>query len=75
MNNEDKLKRLFNLIEKLRTLKGLNKRELAIAADITPQYYSELLEGKKMPSIAVAFRLLDAVDAELMPVFKGFATS
>ncbi len=70
MEDKDELKQLFALIEKLRCFKGLNKRDLAIAADITPQYYSELLEAKKMPSISIVFRLLHAVDAELKPCLK-----
>lgn len=59
------VKQLFQYIDKHRVFKGLQKRELAIAADITPQYYSELLEGKKTPSIAIVFKLLDAVDLDL----------
>lgn len=70
MDDKTELKRLFDLIEKLRLYKGLKKRDLAIAADITPQYYSELVEAKKIPSISIVFRLLYAVDAELKPIFK-----
>jgi len=70
MDTTVQIKQLFTLIEKLRNLKGLNKRELAIAADITPQYYSELLEGTKKPSIVVVIMLLDVLNAELKPVFK-----
>lgn len=70
MDNTTEIKQLFQLIEKLRVLKGLNKRELAIAADISPQYYSELLEARKIPSITVVIMLLNALDAELKPVFK-----
>ena len=70
MDTKDEIKQLFNIIEKLRLLKGLSKRDLAIAGDITPQYYSELLDARKVPSVAVVIMLLNAVDAELKPVFK-----
>lgn len=70
METDIKVKRLFHLIEKHRIFAGLNKKELAARADITPQYYSELLEGKKIPSIGIVFRLLDAVQCDLMPIFR-----
>lgn len=69
MDDKEGIKQLFVLIEKLRLYKNLNKRDLAIAADITPQYYSELVKGEKVPSMAVVIRMLRVLDAELRPVF------
>lgn len=70
MDHSNEIKLLFQLIEQLRDFKKLNKKELALLADITPQYYSELLEGKKTPSIGVVMSLLHVLDAELKPIFK-----
>lgn len=67
---DTKTAELFRLIEKLRVFKGLQKQELAKRADITPQYYSELIDGRKTPSISIVFRLLEQLDAEIKPVFK-----
>lgn len=70
MDTSEKVKKMFTSIDQYREFKGLQKKQLAAAADITPQYYSELLEGKKTPSIAIIFRLLDAIDLELKACLK-----
>jgi transcriptional regulator with XRE-family HTH domain len=65
METQQHIARLFALIERMRTFKGLTARQLAIAADITPQYYSELIHGKKTPTIGIVLLLIDAVDGEI----------
>lgn len=52
----------INFLDRLRTAQthsGLNQRQLAIAAGITPAYMSEILAGKKKPSERIV-RLLSA---------------
>lgn len=70
MDYKGRVKDLFTLIEKHREFIGITKRQVAIKADITPQYYNDLIKGDKIPSISIVFALCDAVGADLKLLFR-----
>lgn len=53
-------------IEQLRELKGMTKREIAKAADITPEYYSKVIHGHADVSSSVLIKLIEAVGGKLI---------
>ncbi len=53
-------------IEQLRQIKGMTKRDISRAADITPEYYSKVIHGRADVSSSVLLKLVEAVGGKLI---------
>jgi transcriptional regulator with XRE-family HTH domain len=61
-------KLMKNDIAKIRKKKGLNKSELARAAQITRFYLTKLESGEQVPTVGVVVRIAKALDVS--PPYK-----
>ena len=52
---------IIQQIDEIREVKGINKRKLCQQADITPEYYSKLINSKSQPSIVILNKLAEAI--------------
>jgi len=62
---------IIRQIEELRLLKGFTRRYIASQAEITVQYYSMVVNGKKGISLEVAEKMAFSVGLELKLTFKN----
>jgi len=62
---------IIRQIEELRLLKGFTRRYIASQAEITVQYYSMVVNGKKGISLEVAQKMAFSVGLELKLTFKN----
>lgn len=57
---------IINQIEAMRKLKGIHKNSLCGKAEISPQYYNLVLNGKRGISLQVASKLCQEVGFKLI---------
>lgn len=62
---------IIRQIEELRLLKGCTRKYIASQAEITVQYYSMLVHGKKGVSLEVAEKMASSVGLELKLTFRN----
>lgn len=62
---------IIRQIEELRLLKGYTRKYIASQAEITVQYYSMVVHGKKGISLEVAEKMAFSVGLELKLTFKN----
>lgn len=62
MTRQERFEMLFGFIESERTKKGMSKKELCEAANISESTYSRALNGKCIIDVDIYFRLIDAMD-------------
>ena len=56
---------IIKLIDRQREIMGFSKREFAIMADITPEYYSKVIHGHADVSFSVVLSLAKAVNLSI----------
>ena len=61
---------VYNRIEELRTGRGLTRQELADAVDVHYQTIGYLERGEYSPSLALALRLAEVLDAPVTSLFS-----
>ncbi|PTH57677.1 helix-turn-helix domain-containing protein [Staphylococcus agnetis] len=59
-----------NDLKKAMFIKGLNLSTLAIKAELSSTYLSQIVNGKKTPSPKLAKKIADALDVEIEDVFE-----
>ncbi|KFE41948.1 helix-turn-helix transcriptional regulator [Staphylococcus agnetis] len=59
-----------NDLKKAMFIKGLNLSTLAIKAEVSSTYLSQIINGKKTPSPKLAKKIADALDVEIEDVFE-----
>lgn len=64
------MQEIIATLERLRVTQGLTKRAISAAADITPEYYWKIVEGKCSPAFAIVERLADIVGLKLVLCLK-----
>jgi transcriptional regulator with XRE-family HTH domain len=62
---------IIRQIEELRLLRGFTRRHIASQAEITVQYYSMVVNGKKGISLDVAEKMASSVGLELRLTFRN----
>ena len=67
-------KQLGKRIRYLRTNKKLSIEDLALEADIHPNYLSDLERGERNPTVKVLTKIALALDISLSELFKGIDT-
>lgn len=64
------MKEIITIIEAQRSLRKITRKEMAAAADITPEYYTKIIEFKCNPSAAILELLINKLDLELIVRIK-----
>lgn len=59
-----------NDLKKAMFIKGLNLSALAIKAEISTTYLSQIVNGKKTPSSKIAKKIADTLDVEIVDIFE-----
>lgn len=60
------MKDIIRIIEAQRVLQKVTRRDMAKAADITPEYYTKIIEYKCNPSAIILEMLVKRLDLELI---------
>ncbi len=59
-------------LKDLRKVKGIKQEEVAISANISRSYYSNIERGDKTPSVSVAKRIANYLKFDWTKFFKSF---
>ena len=60
------MKDIIAIIEAQRSARKITRRDMAKSADITPEYYTKIIEYKCNPSAAILELLINRLDLELI---------
>ena len=61
---------VFNRVEELRTSKAMSRQQLADAVGVHYQTIGYLERGEYSPSLILALRIAEALDAEIPEIFS-----
>lgn len=60
-----------SFIKKIRELKGLSQKEVALASKMDPAHYSRIENGKTDPSFSVVERIANVLEVDLTELFNN----
>lgn len=70
MCNEAYIMDLGNAIKKVREVKGLSQKEIALSCKMDQAHYSRIENGKTDPSFSIVVRIAKALGVELHELFN-----
>lgn len=71
MCNEAYIMELGDTIKKVREVKGLSQKEVALSCKMDQAHYSRIENGKTDPSFSIVLRIAKALGIELHELFKA----
>ena len=71
MCNEAYIMDLGNAIKKVREVKGLSQKEIALSCKMDQAHYSRIENGKTDPSFSIVVRIAKALGVELHELFHA----
>ena len=71
MCNEAYIMELGNAIKKVREVKGLSQKEVALSCKMDQAHYSRIENGKTDPSFSIVIRIAKALSIELHELFNA----